>query len=154
MKNKIVEDLKILKRVEPDKNFIESTRHLILATKPQSSFYPLPSWVAFPISVIAVIILVGTVIGFLTPFQKPTVSSFDIQELRQEFNNLDATIQIKEITYRQDINATIADALNEISSSRASHLNFSVIELENNYINQLEKPQESQIDELLNKVIF
>jgi hypothetical protein len=67
---------------------------------------------------------------------------------------MDLNLQIEEITYSQDIHDTIASALNEISNSKTNHMNSSIIESENDYINQLENVEnEEEINNLLNRVI-
>jgi hypothetical protein len=150
-KDNTIENLKILKQVKPDNAFVKGTKSLILATKPHTKH--LPIWATSLALMSAFILLITS--GIIISNQNPTISSsLNESFLTEEFNDMDLNLQIEEITYSQDIHDTIASALNEISNSKTNHMNSSIIESENDYINQLENVEnEEEINNLLNRVI-
>jgi hypothetical protein len=150
-KDNTIENLKILKQVKPDNAFVKGTKNLILATKPHTKH--LPIWATSLALMSAFILLITS--GIIISNQNPTISSsLNESFLTEEFNDMDLNLQIEEITYSQDIHDTIASALNEISNSKTNHMNSSIIESENDYINQLENVEnEEEINNLLNRVI-
>ncbi len=149
----IIKDLKLLKEIKPDESFINRTRNIVLVTTPHSRL--VPAWIAGLALAAVVLALIGS--GILFSTHHPSISSSLNEDfLVKEFSELDINIQIDEITYSQDVHKTIASALNEISDSRTSHMNPSILEAEKEYINQLEDTgsKEKEINNLLNKVIF
>lgn len=156
MDKQLIKDLQILKRVKPDIEFVESTRAFIFATEPRKVI----SWANLLKSQriwaysFAVLILIVASFGLILNEGKDVHSaSLDQNLLKEEFENFSINIHLQEISYRQDINQTIASALTEISDSRVNHLNRSILESEQNLINEAGMERGSDIDELLNKVI-
>jgi hypothetical protein len=154
MSNKeIIKNLKLLKEIEPDESFANRTRNIVLATTPHSRF--IPAWVAgFALAALFISLISYS---FIFYNHNPSISSsLEKNFLVNEFNEMDINLQVKKITYSQDVNKTIASALSEITESQADHMNPSILEAEKEYINQLEttKGNDEEIDKLLNKVIF
>ena len=149
----IIEGLKILKKVEPEPDFVKNTRHLVLTVKPHMQFAPI--WVA-GFALAAIILAIISSKTFFAAKQPAISSSFNENSLVEEFNEMSINLQIKEITYSQNIHNTIASALTEISDYRTNHMNTSVLEAEQKYINnKLEVVNDNEeIDALLNRVIF
>lgn len=151
MDKHIINHLQTFKNVTPDSDFAANTRRLVLAIHP--SPYRLPLWV-WGISFAAVLLAIISS-GLLITSPPVISSSLDSELLRQEFNELDINIHLKEVTYQQDINQTISSALTEISNVQISHLNPSILKSEEERIRELEEESEaSEIDALLDKVIF
>lgn len=150
-KKEIIKEIKLLKKVEPDSTFVKHTRNLVLTAKPHLRLFP--AWVMAAGLAAITLALIGS--GFLFSNQEPSISSsLEKESLVNEFNELDANLQIDEMAYSQDVHKTIASALTEISSSKTSHLNPSILESEQEYINELEKAgkREEEINNLLNKL--
>lgn len=152
-KKETIKEIKLLKEVVPDPVFVKRARNLVLTAKPHLRF--IPAWVAGFALAAVILALVGS--GIFFSAQNPSISSSLNKEfLVKEFSELDINLQINEIAYSQDIHKTIASALTEISDSKTSHMNPSILEAEKEYINQLENTgsEEKEINTLLNKVIF
>jgi len=92
-------------------------------------------------------------LSFVLPGKQVSSASLDSQKLNQEFNNLSINIQLDEISYRQDVNQTIASALSEISGTNAKHLNSSILEKEISGL-KINQNQNGEIDEMLESVMF
>lgn len=148
--DKIIEQLKTLKKVKPDDHFKENTRRMILATdkeQPTITNY-FPSWGLA--GAFALVLLVTGTIFVITPSTQ--VNSFDTEELQSEFQNLN--IEIEQISYTQETSKTIASALNEISNTKANHLNKSILEKEQNSLEEINGSDSKNINQMLNKIIF
>lgn len=153
--NNTIQKLKNLKQIKPDENFVQSTRGLILNERPQTTesvgLNLIPKW-GFALGV-ALILLIATGSIYLTPDKPSMASSLDSNELQNELEAL--TIQVEEVGYSQETNQAIASALDEISTSQASHLNKSILEREQNGIEELQGSEKSEnINQMLDKVIF
>ncbi|MEX1013685.1 MAG: hypothetical protein WDZ80_00815 [Candidatus Paceibacterota bacterium] len=149
MDKETLKQFKILKVIKPDEDFKQSTRNIILAQKPVENrgFSFLPKVIAFTAALS--VILVGF-IGF-NSLSNPSLASLDQEELNNEIMQ---SLQIEEIEYRQNINETIASALSEVSSSRSNHLDPSILESENTFIQNKQINRDEEVGELLNQIIF
>ena len=76
-KDKIIEELKILQEVKPDKGFVKSTKKIVLSVKPHKKFIPI--WAAGLALGAVILALVGSSLIF--SMQKPRISS----SLNKEF---------------------------------------------------------------------
>ncbi len=153
-KKELIREISLLKEIGPDEGFVKRARNLSLAARPHFHFQIVPAWVAGFALATLLLALVGS--GILFSARNPSLSSsFNKEALAKEFNELDVNLQIDEVTYSKDIHNTIASALTEISDSKVSHLNLSILEEEKSYIENLggDGAQEKEINDLLNRVI-
>ncbi len=156
-REEIINHLKPLRQLKPDASFVAQTRQTVLATVstadlalPHFSFR-VPVWAWSFGAALILIVLVG--INSLLFNGSPALSSsLNSESLQQELQDLG--LDIKEVTYRQGINQTIASALTEISDSRVNHLNQRILESEERRLDELNQGNGSDIDRLLNQVIF
>ncbi len=150
MKNDILEQLKDLKRIAPDPDFAARTKRLILATSaPRRPFGIFAAWpkVALGAAVLAALVLVIEAPG--APKAVPIASA---EALNNEFTNLSINIELKQVSYNQDVNQTIASAISEITTNKLSHLNPAVLQAESAGLNPGVPASDPKIDDLLNQV--
>ncbi|MFB6212604.1 MAG: hypothetical protein ABEI53_02190 [Candidatus Magasanikbacteria bacterium] len=153
-KEEIKENLKKLRKVEPDKDFVEGTRRLVLATNQENqTFSRFPTW-SIATAVATFVLVIGITSGSFLQDTKPKISSsLNSQNLQKELKSL--SLKLEKINYHQETNRTIATALNEITSSKANHLQGSILKEEVNQIEQFEnKYKTEKVNKLLNRVIF
>lgn len=153
MNQDLIQKLNNLKFIEPDAVFVKKCRSEILALKPRKPFafaWPVLIW-----SGGFAVLLIAAILSFTTTTQKqlPT-TSLNSHKLNQEFDNLTINIQLQEIRYQQNINQTIASALNEIGDTNTKHLNSSILEKEKSDLLNVNQSQNPEIDQLLESVIF
>ena len=150
MEKTIIQQLYKLKAIEPDPAFLTRSRVLIL-TSEKSAF----RWPVFLAWSTAFMVLTLAVVSSAILFNaKPALSaSLNPEKINQEFDNLSINIELKEITYHQAVNQTIASALTEITDNQTKHMNSDLLKLEGQNLNpsSIINPV---IDELLNQVIF
>ncbi len=118
MENKIIKNLKQLKKIEPDSEFVRQTRYLILGRNGSQSlsfgsafnlkwYFLAPALLVFLVAVFSVKVLPA--------IQTREISErFTPNQLNSELQALNIDIQVKEISYRQNINQTIASVLDEL----------------------------------------
>lgn len=151
-KRELIREIRVLKEIRPDEGFVTRTRSLVITARPTLRI--IPTWVAG--FALATILLALVASGIFLSARNPSISSsFNKEALAKEFNELDVNLQIDEVTYSRDIHETIASAITEISDSKISHLNPSILEEEQSYIEDIEGDgaQEKEINDLLEKVI-
>lgn len=152
MKQEIIYKLNKLKGIEPDPTFVKKCRFLILekaSQKPVLVLWPRLIW----IGALAGLLLIIALPNLINRKQLNAASLNNVERLSREFNELTINIQLKEISYQQNINQAIASALTEISDTQVKHLNQSVLQEENNNFN-VPDDQNQKINDLLDKVIF
>ncbi len=151
--NNLAKQLKTLSTIEPDEHFVAATRRGILALprNRNRAWGILPLWAtAFAMLVVSIV----TATSLTRP--SPALSAVGNPEaLSQEFNDLTINVELQAITYHQTVDQTIASALSEISSNSMRHLNQELLRSEEDRFNvPVNDTNNSQIDTLLNKVIF
>jgi len=154
-KSDIIEQFEILRRLEPDASFVEQTRNMLLATAKPASLPSLQIRMSVWAWSVGAAVLLLTLVGINTFFLSGTPalsSSLDSHSLEQELQELSFNLQ--EVTYRQGVNQTIASALTEISDTRINHLNQHILKSEEQSLDVLGPENGSDIDRLLNQVIF
>ncbi len=147
----ITTQLKKFRAIEPAEAFRNKTLSLILQNRSRALVFNFSwNWIWMP--ALASIVL-AVVVGGRFLSTKPALSSFNAEGLRSEFNGLDINIELKEISYRQEVNQEIASAITEITDNRTRHLSPSLLERESQSID-FEAGSNGEIDGLLDKVIF
>lgn len=156
MDKNFFKDLQILRNIEPDKDFVENTKRIVLAVSPRDALTPKSFFgLVFAGGLVMILLaIVGLGSIFFTNSEPALSNSFDSDILRGELDNLAIDLQLDEIAYQQDINNTIASALAEISDSRINHLNLSILESEKGLIEENGEEEDSRIEDLLNKVLL
>ena len=156
MDKNFFKDLQILRNIEPDKNFVENTKRIVLAVSPGKTLTPKSFFGLVFAGGLAMIFLAIVGLGsiFFAGSEPALSNSFDSDILRGELDNLAIDLQLDEIAYQQDINNTIASALAEISDYRINHLNLSILESEKGLIEENGEEKDSRIKDLLNKVLL
>lgn len=149
--NDLIKQLNKLKTITPDQGVAARGRALIFVAETPRRISPLFLWA----SAFALTLLIFS-ISLIRNFENSKANiaaSLNPDQISQEFNNLSINIELKDITYRQDVNQTIASALTEIGTNQAQHLNPDVIQSEAQGLN-LDSGTNPQIDELLKTIIL
>lgn len=156
MDKNFFKNLQTLRNIEPDKDFVENTKRIVLAVSPGKTLTPKSFFGLVFAGGLAMIFLAIVSLGsiFFAGSEPALSNSFDSDILRGELDNLAIDLQLDEIAYQQDINNTIASALAEISDSRINHLNLSILESEKGLIEENGEEEDSRIEDLLNKVLL
>lgn len=153
--------LKLLRAIEPDRDFALRAKMEILRTAPnETRGISLPSfirtlrtpafaWSGFALTAVLIVVVVGTPILF----PKPTMSaSLSADTLLEEYNSLPINIQLKEISYDQTVNQTVSSAISEVSDTKTKHLNSELINSEANKVAPVDATT-SNVDSLLDQAI-
>jgi hypothetical protein len=91
-------------------------------------------------------------IAVILPGLPKTVPIASAEALSNEFNNLSVNIELRQITYNQNVNQTISSALTEITNNKLNHLNPAVLQSESSSVDPTAAPASNpQIDALLNQ---
>jgi hypothetical protein len=148
-----IQQLKRLRTIQPDPEFIRNSRAVVLAIRPQTIEKRWSVLLWFGATAMAIIM-----IGFITTFSifsvKPVLSaSLDAQNINNEFDGLNINIELKEVKYQQSANQTITSAISEISDTSTRHLNNNVLEGEKSQASTDGNPLNTDIDKLLDQVI-
>lgn len=119
----IIEKLKRLEEIEPDAEYAERSRLLILATpvSPQKPF-PLLKWRVVLVTLGLLLVLIFSNFPHYFKPTTPTVPNLNAKAIETEFQNLDINIQLAEVDYYQKLDEAISLALKEISRNGANHL--------------------------------
>ena len=149
MTERIIEQLKRFKEIEPDPSFTAGSRRTILAlSKEPVLVWPNLKLVGALASLVAVV-AAGT---FLFSGQNASTAFASPEALSQEFKNMNINIELREIEYRQNVSQTIASAITEISSNKLNHLNQEILRSESGEM-KLDVPNSDlQIDQLLDEI--
>lgn len=150
MNDQIIRQLKRLKAIEPNPGFTASSRRMILALEKEPAFV----WSNFRLAgALAGLVAVVAASVFLFSGQSATTAFASPEMLNQEFNNMNVNIELREISYRQNVSQTISSAISEISTNKLSHLNQDVLNSESNGFDLETSNTDPEIDQLLNKLI-
>jgi len=157
MKNDVTRQLKRFREIQPESQFQAHSKELILGTRQKVSLSYLfrnPLTVGSVAAVGAFALLLATVLITQTG-NAPTLSSLDkAGELDQELNELTISIQLKEISYQDSANQTIAAAIDEIIDGKARHLNQNILREEQELLGSFDENENEYVEGLLNHVIF
>lgn len=151
----LIKKLEFFKKIEPDVLFLENSKRLIFSFEPNrrfSVFDVLKPALWGSAAVLAIAFMTVYIIGARTK-DATAYNSLSSEKLNNEFKNMNISIQLDEISYRQSVNGAVASALKEISNDGTRHLNNEVLMSENDRAH-LETRSSGQIDELLDTVIF
>ncbi|MGC9610892.1 MAG: hypothetical protein ABSE68_01595 [Minisyncoccia bacterium] len=152
MEDKIFRQLKQLKAIEPNPLFVAGSRRTILALRKEE---PVFAWLNLRMAGAmagAVAMVAAAVFMFSGPSATTALAS--PEALNREFTGLNINVELKAIDYHQNVDQTVSLALSEISDNRVKHLNKNVLETESDNLNLNSSTSTSQVDDLLNKVIF
>lgn len=131
----IKSQLKQLKAITPDRDFAARAKLQILGGERQTVVAALPrfsvsrsSWAWLGAGLSTALIAVVMMIPLAFPEQ--TYASLNVENIANEYGNLPINIQLKEISYEQNVNQTIATALTEVSDTKIKHLNTEILKTE------------------------
>lgn len=157
MDKEVIKNLKSLKTIEPDRDFKDSTLRIVLASKNPSRTFSLPRWSLVFGAAVVFIAFLGITAGIFknnNNVASPLLLSLNSDQLVNEYKNIGSDFYVKEISYEQDVNKTIAIALNEIAKTKGNHLNPNILMEESQFINNINSGENSDINIMLDKVIF
>lgn len=147
-----IEQLKKCRSITPDPAFLSHSRRLVLAATPASTRV----WFSLPAlrlaGILGVLAMVLGTSSFLFPTKPVLSSSLNADSLREEIRNTIA-IQVQEITYDQETNTAITNAIDEIKNTETKHLNTDIIEGEADLLSIEDDTDASKIDALLEEVL-
>ena len=155
--NNIKDQLKLLRAIEPDRNFAIRAKFEILAPTRSRSF----SFPTFAIHRNAILAWSGAgltaillfVVAIPLFFPKPSMSaSLSTETLINEYGSLPINIQLKEIKYDQTVNQTISSAITEVSNTKTKHLNSDILSSEAQKAT-MKSVTTTNVDALLNQAI-
>ena len=141
----IIEKLKKLREIQPEAEYSQRSKLVILATPTLSGKRPLFNWqLVFTLAGLLLVLISGTLFRHL----KPSAPNLNAQALKTELQNLDINIQLAKIEYYQKVDETVSLALKEISENHTGNLNLAIpAESENNKSNE-------EIKDLLDQLLL
>ena len=135
----LIEKLKKFREIQPEAEYSQRSRLVILATPVISGKRPIFNWqLVFTLAGLLLVLISGTFFRYL----KPSAPNLNAQALKTELQNLDINIQLAKIEYYQKVDETVSLALKEISENHTGNLNL--IETPSN-----NKEIENLLDQLL-----
>lgn len=154
----IKDQLKQFRMIRPDAAYVSRTRAAILAERPT---VPVKTYFSFSRVATAGAFVFAAALLFLfasldapTLTAKPSLSSLeDTQALQQEFDAMNITIQLNDISFQTDADKTITAAITEITDTKTQHMNPDTLRSESNPTVP-DTGKNPQIDQLLNKIIL
>lgn len=152
MEDKLIRQLKQLRAVEPNPLFAASSKRTILALKKDE---PVFAWLNLRLAGVmagAVAMVAAAVFMFSGPSAATVLAS--PETLNQEFTGLNVNVELKAIDYHQNVDQTVMTALSEITDNRVKHLNQNVLQTESDNLDLNSPTSTSQVNALLDKVIF
>jgi len=126
----LIEKLKKFREIQPDAEYSQRSKLVILATPALSGKRPIFNWqLAFTLAGLLLVLISGT----LFRYSKPSAPNLNAQALKTELQDLDINIQLAKIEYYQKVDETVSLALKEISENHTGNLNLAIpAESENN----------------------
>ncbi len=151
----IIQKINKLKQILPSPELATRGRVMIFANDlpHNNNNRRVAPWLIWASGFALAILVAAVSITNLNNSNQALAASLNPEKLTQEFNDLTINIELQNISYHQDVNQSIASALNEIGSNQAKHLNPDILQSEEQNLN-LNSGTNPKIDQLLNKIIF
>lgn len=152
----IIAKLKILKGIEPDPKYAESSRHILMSrlSRPAFSLNPAEA-LKFAFSLILaasfVVILFVSNAALQRLFFPLIFPGLNTKSMAAELENLEIQIKIAEAEYYTGASKTVAVALGE-AAYNVNHLNSALIQREVRFPDT-ESPTNDKIDQILNDLL-
>ena len=154
----IKSQLKALKAITPDREFAVRAKRAILGEErialhavPRFAMPRLSSWGWLGAGLTTAMLVVVTIVPLAYP--EPTFSaSLNPENITKEYGNLPINIQLKEISYEQRVNQTIASAITEVSDTKVKHLNADILKTEQRGA-ALSESSTTDVDALLEQIM-
>lgn len=157
MHQDIIKQLKKLRAVEPDAEFVRRSRSLLFReATPVLAAFPFASvtrrqWNMLGLAAGFALLM----IAILSPFtlgDRHTLSALSAEAINREFDNLSINVQLEEMTFNENARDTIASAITEITDNKTQHLSSQLLETE---IESFDIPAEDsdEINELLREIL-
>ncbi|MDD4761434.1 MAG: hypothetical protein PHZ25_00175 [Candidatus Pacebacteria bacterium] len=156
---KIIEQLKNLKSIIPDKNFSEKSRFLILSSN-RKLIYWMPNQIseifryltAISLTSVLIILILGG-FNYLEKSNLPMIiAGLDLKTLEAEAESLGIDINISKLAYYQESNQTVKTALNQTIKDDPVYFEEVILNKETNLL-KLEDPTNKNIDKALNEIL-
>lgn len=129
------------------------TPEVIVIKKTNWVFNHLPQLVGVT-AVIALAVVISSLSSYNRSHNNVVTTSLDMSQLQKEYSALAIDIHLDNITYSEEIESTIAQAVQEIQDTPTKHLNPQIIESENNILNEIDYGPNKKIDQLLNEIVL
>lgn len=152
MEDKLITQLKKLKRIEPNPFFAANSRRTILALRKEE---PVFAWLNLRVAGVMtgmVAAVAASVFLFSAPSATMVLASPEV--LNQEFKDLNINIELSAIGYHQNIDQTVISALSEITDNQIKHLNQDILQTESEELDLNSSTTDPEIESLLDKIIF
>lgn len=147
---KIIEKLKKFREIQPDAEYSQHSKLIILATPVSLKKRPIFNWqLALTMAGLLLVLISGGLFRYL----KPSVPNLNTQALQAELQNLDIDIQLAKIEYYQKVDETVSLALKEITENNIGHLNSIILESEKNQLKENPSNNE-EIENLLDQLLL
>ncbi|MFA5173254.1 MAG: hypothetical protein WC435_02555 [Candidatus Paceibacterota bacterium] len=156
---KIIEQLKSLKSIIPDKNFSEKSRFLVLSSN-RKLIYWMPSQVseifryltATSLTAALIVLILGG-FNYLEKSNLPMViAGLDLKTLEAEAESLGIDVNISKLAYYQESNQTVKTALNQTIKDDPVYFEEVILDKETNLL-KLEDPTGKNIDKALSEIL-
>ena len=153
MKN-LLEQLKTLRSITPDKYYILRSKTIILNSS-RTSFRPVLSLRSFGIwntALTGAFMILFVFISYQAiSSQQPAFASLMDENLRKEMQKIEQEIDQPTLNYYTNSSRAVSSALNEISIDEGTHLNSRLLQRESEKL-RIENPVNHEINDLLDKV--
>jgi hypothetical protein len=148
--------LKKLSLIEPDAAFLARSRATILSLERGGKVGVRTYFTAWAVS-FALIALIVVGYAFLPLFMPGKSNSLPIasaETLNNELQNMSINIALNEVSYNNQVNQTIDNAITAITSNKAPHLNAEVLQSESSKLatGVSVTSTDQQINDLLNQI--
>ncbi len=152
MSQDLKKQLKRFRTIEPDESFLRGSKALIFSFEKKRNFTVKTYLVAWAAS-FALVFLV--ILGYVfIPTRGNVLPLASAETLNRELADMNINITLQEVSYNNEVNQTINNAISAITSNKAPHLNGDVLQSESAKItSSTVTDQSSKIDNLLNQVL-
>lgn len=156
--DKIIEQLKKLKEIRPEKNFSEKSRFLVISSK-RKAVYWMPNQIseifrylgAVSITASLIILFIGSFNYFEKSNLPMIIAGLDMKTLSAEAESLGIDVNISKLDYYNS-SQTVKTALNQTISDNPVYFESVILDKETDSI-KLDDPTNKNIDQALNEII-
>ncbi len=154
MSQDIIKQLKKLREIEPDGDFLNRSRSFIVSYEKPGTSVRLRSYFAAWAASFAVIFLI--VLGYVfLPTKNNSLPIASAETLTNELQGMNVNLTLEEMSYNNEVNQTINSAISEITNNKAPHLNGGILQSESSKVDSASSvgsSQDSKINELLDQI--
>jgi len=155
MEEKIIKQLKMLKTIEPEEEFLTKSKLLLLAKITEEKIEKdslLRKYFRLSFAgALALFLIFFLFIGQMLKNKELPIASADT--LSKEFENLSIKFELENINYSTEANKTIAKTIKIITNEPGINLDSGIIEKELKIIDSTTSSDYTEIDNLLNDLL-